>query len=171
MNTKFLRNALLIAGILFGARHEAAAGDSNWSAGAVGACVPFKDAITEGDYDWFNTAIRSANNSGLSSYRCTIPNTGSVDGTWAVFHMYYVDADGTGTGSRVRAILKSFDFATYTVTTIATLDSNTSSTTTYTERNAIIALTPDFSTKFYYVQVELTRGATGYNEFWGLRLD
>ena len=96
--------------------------------------------------------------------RCNVlnPLDDSVNPVWNRLFIGYQDPDGTGTGSRVRALLRRVHRQTGAATTVATFDSNNSIVTTRGEAFAVVSPTKfDFRGYEYFVQIELTRRFTG----------
>jgi hypothetical protein len=96
--------------------------------------------------------------------RCNVVNPldSSVNPLWTTLRIGYQDPDGTGTGSRVRALLRRVHRPTGATTTLATFDSNSSPATTRREETADVSpIKFDFHSYEYFVQIELTRRFTG----------
>jgi hypothetical protein len=95
--------------------------------------------------------------------RCNVlnPLDDSVHPKWNRLLIGYQDPDGTGTGSRVRALLRRVHRQTGAATTLATFDSNLSNATTRREAFELVSTKFDFRGYEYFVQIELTRLFTG----------
>jgi hypothetical protein len=96
--------------------------------------------------------------------RCNVVNPldSSVNPQWNRLLIGYQDPDGTGTGSRVRALLRRVNRQTGGTATLATFDSNSIAATTRREASAAVSpVTFDFRSYEYFVQIELTRRFTG----------
>lgn len=96
--------------------------------------------------------------------RCNVlnPLDDSVNPVWNRLLIGYQDPDGTGTGSRVRALLRRVHRQTGGTATLATFDSNSFAATTRREDFAVVSpMKLDFLVYEYFVQIELTRRFTG----------
>lgn len=96
--------------------------------------------------------------------RCNVVNPlDSGDPDWNALIVGYQDPDGTSTAHSVRARLYRVSRPTGTVSQVAAFDSNSSSTTTRTEKQVIFSHSFDFLNNEYFVQMELIRQNTNQN--------
>lgn len=154
------RTALLITGALASLlQAKEASADVLWSSVASG-CTPVDESIQNNVYGTGSGGSVVAFQSGV---------TGAID---LVCPLYYWTAhgngsnlfatlrDGDGTGSTGRVVVKLYAyslFGTGFITTLSTVDSNTSSTTTTQRMDSYFAHTFDFNTYMYWIGITISR--------------
>lgn len=89
--------------------------------------------------------------------RCNVTNPlDSGNPAWSALRVGYLDPDGTGSKSRVNAVLKQVDPDTGDTTTLATFNSDDFSDSGPTYNEATFGHSFDFERYAYYIYLQLT---------------
>jgi len=129
-----------------------------WGGSAV-ICMPDDQTIMGNRYLTSAGSVKhSSTSSDLITLYCLVKPVGGskADYLWVA----YQDSDGTGTNTYVRVSFVQMSRSSGVETTLVTLDSNSSSSTGFTQRSVNLATVNfDMEHYVYYMRVQLDRGS------------